>query len=101
MLFDWPFQGTFLETPSGILIGRDFQFPTVQGTIIGLPLSYRGYLRDTPPSLDRGIRASEGDRGGSTELVHPRVVFFPGSMNRDPVKETKFTFSLSQIPQGT
>ena len=58
----WPFQVTFLETLSGILIGRDFRFPTVQGTIIGLPLSYRGYRRDTPPpSIDRGIRASEGD----------------------------------------
>ena len=46
-LSDWPFQGTFLETPYGNLIGRELKVPTVQGTIIGLPLSYRGYRRDS------------------------------------------------------
>ena len=84
----------------GILDGRD-QFPTVQGTIVGLPSSYQATAVTPPPSIDRGIRASEGDRGGSPELVHSRAVFFPGSTNRDPVKKTKFTFPPSQIPQGT
>ena len=50
-LSDWPFQGTFLENPYGNLIGRELEVPTVQGTITGLPLSYRGYRRDTPPAL--------------------------------------------------
>ena len=71
-LSDWPFQGTFLETPLWYLIGRELKAPTVQGTIP----SYRRYRRDTPPSIDRGIRASEGDRGGRTELVHSRAVYF-------------------------
>ena len=48
-LSDWPFQGTFLETPYGNLIGRELEVPTVQGAITGLPRSYRGYRRDTPP----------------------------------------------------
>ena len=46
-LSDWPFQGTFLETPYGNLIGRELEVPTVQSTITGLPRSYRGYRRDT------------------------------------------------------
>ena len=49
-LSDWPFQGTFLETPYGNLIGRELEVPTVQGTITGLPLSCRGYRRDTDAS---------------------------------------------------
>ena len=36
-LSDWPFQGTFLETLYGNLIGRELEVPTVQGAITGLP----------------------------------------------------------------
>ena len=45
-LSDWHFQGMFLETPYGNLIGRELKVPTVQDTITGLPRSYRGYRRD-------------------------------------------------------
>ena len=44
--------------------------------IIGIPVSYRTYRRDTPPSIDRGTRLCEGDRGGRTGLVHSRVSLF-------------------------
>ena len=72
----WALQGSLLEAPSGTLRGLDSQFQTAQSAIIGLPVSYRTYRRDTPPSIDRGTRPSEGDRGGRTELVHSRVFSF-------------------------
>ena len=63
----------FLKPPSGTLGGLEWETQTTQSAIIGLPVSYRTYRRDTPPSLDRGTRPSEGDRVGRTELVHSRV----------------------------
>ena len=74
----WALQGSLLGAPSGTLRGLDSQVQTAQSAIIGLPVSYRTYRRDTPPSIDRDTRPSEGDRGGRTELVHSWVFsFFP------------------------
>ena len=55
--------------PSGTLRGLEWETQPAQSAIIGLPVSYRTYRRDTPPSIDRGTRQSEGDRGGRTELT--------------------------------
>ena len=50
-LSDWPFQGTFLETPYGNLIGRELEIPTVQGAITGLPGVTVAIAVTPPPAL--------------------------------------------------
>ena len=87
------FKDRSLKPPSGTLRGLDSQFQTAQSAIIGLPLSFRTYRRDTPPSIDRGTRPSEGDRGGRTELVHSRVP--PGQIS-DPTKNLNLGVSFLQ-----
>ena len=59
-----------------ILDGREMKLPTIQGITASAAPELPSYRRDTPPSPDCGIRASEGDRGGSPELVYSRAVFF-------------------------
>ena len=58
-----------LKPPSGTLRGLEWETQTAQSGILGLPASYRTYRRDTPSSIDRGTRQSEGDRGGRAELT--------------------------------
>ena len=43
---------------SGTLSGLDSPVQTAQSAIIGVPVSYRTYRRDTPLSIDRGTPVS-------------------------------------------
>ena len=69
-LFHWLPEDSSSEPPLKHLEWSGLGVQTAQRAIIGVPASYRSYRCDTPPSIDRGTRQSEGDRGGRTELTH-------------------------------
>ena len=96
----WALQGSLLGAPSGTLRGLDSQVQTTQSAIIGLPVSYRTYRRDTLPNIDRGTRPNEGDRGGRTELVHSPVFSFVSRLDesRPSQKDEMFPPSRSDPP---
>ena len=50
VIFDYGMQD-IEYTPSGTMRGQDSQAQTTQSAIIGIPVSYRTYSRDTPPAL--------------------------------------------------
>ena len=74
------------------------KLPTIQGITASAAPELPGYRRDTPPSLDRGIRASEGDRGGSPELVHSRAVFFSRFDESRPSQKDKIYLPSKSDP---
>ena len=57
-----------METPYSNLIGRELEVPTVQGTITGLPLSYRGYRRDTTFAVAERTRLPVFPEHGTVHL---------------------------------
>ena len=83
-----------LKPPSGTSRGLDGN-PDRTKCHHRIACELRTHRRDTPPSLDRGTRQSEGDRGGRTELTgHARS----GQISDNEKPEPGRVFSPSQSP---